>query len=147
LAEEWGQKLAELPVRLIEEPGYRLAGAEEGIRHLAAAIEQLLQTQEQLARDLSARAAAAHARLRDWLQPRTGGKRLALSAAEGMELLRGYAQSRTQSMMVQQTIGAFLGLRGHLSDELREVNFCRVRLGALLKLLQEGANPRRCRSA
>src|SRR5207302_1818167 len=69
LSQEWGQKLAELPVRLIEEPNFRLAGAEEAVRQVVATLEQ--------------------------------------------------------------------SLRGHLSDELREIGFCRVRLGELLRLLEE----------
>jgi len=40
LAAEWGQRLTELHVRLIERPGLRLAGAEEGIRHVVASIRE-----------------------------------------------------------------------------------------------------------
>jgi hypothetical protein len=48
LVQQWGQKLAELPVRLIESPDFRLAGAEEVIRQMVASIEQALQHHEPL---------------------------------------------------------------------------------------------------
>ncbi len=48
LVQQWGQKLAELPVRLIEAPEFRLAGAEEVIRQMVASIEQALQHHEPL---------------------------------------------------------------------------------------------------
>ena len=41
LAAEWSQKLVELPVRLIEDPRFRLAGAEEAIRLIVSNVEQV----------------------------------------------------------------------------------------------------------
>ncbi len=41
-------------------------------------------------------------------------------------------------MVLQQVAAAFVSLRGQLSDQLREINFCRVRLGELLRTF-EGA--------
>ena len=52
-------------------------------------------------------------------------------------MLRGYAKWRHQALVLQNLTTAFVSLRGNLSDELREVNFCRVRLGELLRLLEE----------
>src|SRR5262249_8542826 len=66
LTEEWGQKLAELPVHLIEDPGCRLAGAEEAVRQVVATIEQILRHHEPLARDLATRTQEAYARVRAW---------------------------------------------------------------------------------
>jgi len=40
-------------------------------------------------------------------------------------------------MILQHLGSAFVGLRGHLSDELREVNFCRVRLAELERLFSQ----------
>jgi hypothetical protein len=138
LGVEWGQKLAELAVRLIEEPEYRLAGAEEAVRQLVATIEQVLQHHEPLARDLARRADEARGRLAASASavgsgPRKGG----LSTAEAVELLRQYAKSRYQALLLHHLTGTFVSLRGHLSDQLREVGFCRVRLGDLLHKLEE----------
>jgi hypothetical protein len=140
LTNEWGQKLAEMPVRLIEEPDYRLAGAEEAIRQAVASIEQVLQHHEPLAKDLANKAGEAYTRLRSLATPAAkGGRRYALDTADVVELLRCYPKWRFQSLMLQQVSAAFVCLRGHLSDELREVNFCRIRLGELARMLEEPA--------
>jgi serine/threonine protein kinase len=138
VANHWGQKLSELPVQLIEEPEFRLAGAEEAVRLLVGSIEQILQTYEPLGRDLAARATEAYERLRVYCTPPRGTRVPPLTAADLAELLRNYPKWRFQCLVLQQVSSAFLSLRGHLSDELREINFCRVRLGELLRILEEG---------
>jgi serine/threonine protein kinase len=155
----WGQKLAELPVHLIEEPDYRLAGAEEAIRQMVASVEQLLQHHEPLSRELSTRAADAHARLEAYAAPARPAGSSARSttllagrsatatgeapptAAEVLELLRNYPKWRLQSLLMRQAANAFVTLRGHLADEMREINFCRVRLGELQRLLADSPHP------
>ncbi|HXG11429.1 MAG TPA: tubulin-like doman-containing protein [Gemmataceae bacterium] len=146
LIAQWGQKLAELVVRLIERPNFRLAGAEEAIRQAIALIEQILDQQEQAVKDLAERAAETFQRIHALIeQPLRGagrrvggstGRRGPASPAEVAELLHGYARLRFQSLVVNQVIAAYLSLRGHLSDELREVNFCRVRMGELLQAFE-----------
>jgi eukaryotic-like serine/threonine-protein kinase len=138
LVTEWGQKLAELAVHLIEEPQFRLAGAEEAIRQVVASIEQILQHHEPLARDLSAKASEAYVRLKTFLAPaKVPGRRPTLSNADVLELLRAYPKWRFQSLVLQTASSSFLSLRGHLSDEAREINFCRVRLTELQQLLEK----------
>ena len=137
LVSTWGQKLVEMSVQRIEEPEFRLAGAEEAIRQVVASVEQILQHHEPLARELAAKAADAHARLLACVAPaKAAGRRPAMPAAEVLELLRSYSKWRFQSLVLQQASAAFLSLRGNLSDELREVNFCRVRLAELQRLLE-----------
>jgi serine/threonine protein kinase len=137
----WAQRLIELPVQLIEEPAYRLAGAEEATRHLIATIEQVLQHQEPLARDLAEKAAAAYAQLQLVCgQVENGRRRPTLTAREVVELLQYYAKYRLHSQIMYQVLTAYLELRGHLSDEMREISYCRVRLGELLRQL-ESADP------
>jgi hypothetical protein len=57
-----------------------------------------------------------------------------------VELLRAYAKWRFQSLVLTQLSSAFVTLRGHLADEMREINSCRVRLGALLSMFQDPAD-------
>jgi hypothetical protein len=134
----WSQRLAEMSVRLIEEPAFRLAGAEEAVRQAVASIEQILQRQEPLARDLSTRAGEAYARLQLMVgPPRPGVRRPSFSAADCVESMRSFAKWRFQSLVLLQASAAFVALRGHLNDELREINFCRVRLAELQRLLEE----------
>jgi serine/threonine protein kinase len=139
LTAEWGQKLAELSVRLIEEPAYRLAGAEEAVRQSVASLEQALQGQETLCHEIAARTADAYARIQQFLLGGKGGGRRTSAPAEIVELLRHYPKWRLQSLILHQVTAAFVSLRGHLSDELREINFCRVRLTELNRQLQESA--------
>jgi hypothetical protein len=140
LVQAWGQKLAELPVRLIEEPDFRLAGAEEAVRQLVATVEQSLQNHEPLTQELTARAREAFGRLLALAAPpRSGASRRSVPAADVLELLRSYAKWRYQSLVLGQLAAGFVTLRGHLADEMREINFCRVRLTELLRLLEEPA--------
>jgi serine/threonine protein kinase len=142
LAARWEQKLAELTVQLLEQPAYRLAGAEEAVRHVVATIEQLLQHHEPLIKDLTRRAGEAYLRLRSMVHAvRPGGQRLVLPPGDVLELMRAYPKWRFQALMLQQVSVAFLGLRGHLSDELREINFLRVRLTELGRMLESPPEP------
>ena len=151
LVQQWGQKLAELPVRLIEAPDFRLAGAEEVIRQMVASIEQALQHHEPLARELSTRAASSYDSCGCIaclacapMPPACFASRPPAAAscrrwAETQELLRDYPKTLYQSLLLRQAGNIFLTLRGHLADEMREINFCRVRLGELLRMLEEPA--------
>ena len=71
LEAKWEQKLMEFPAYMIEQPEYRLAGAEEAVRHAFGMIEQILQHHEPLAKDLAKRANDAYVRLQAWFDPRT----------------------------------------------------------------------------
>ncbi len=154
LAGEWSQKLAVLSVRLIEEPKFRLAGAEEAIRQIVATIEDILQHHEPLCLELTEKATEAYATLRAVAglfapQPPSGTERRAASTPptkkpsitpqETFELIKFYSKWRYQSLLLQNLASSFVGVRGHLSDQLREVNFCRVRLTELARLFEESA--------
>src|SRR6185437_4823144 len=66
--------------------------------------------------------------------------------AEAQQLLRGYPKTLYQSLLLRQAGNIFLTLRGHLADEMREINFCRVRLGELLQRFEEPADSASSRS-
>ena len=52
-------------------------------------------------------------------------------------MLRSFARCRYQALVLQQAMTLCVGLRGQLSDQLREVGFCRQRLSELLGLLSD----------
>jgi serine/threonine protein kinase len=141
IVEEWGGKLGVLIVRLIESPQFRLAGAEEGIHRVIASLQKVLEHHEPLTRDLTARAADAHARIRALIallrKPAGGKSRQMPTPSEVQELLRCFPKWRYQSLVLQQVTRGLVSLRGLLSDELREVNFCRARLGELARSFEE----------
>jgi hypothetical protein len=144
LVTAFGQKMAELAVCLIELPAFRLAGAEESIRQLSTTIEQVLQHHEQLLKELADRAAAAyegvHAlaeQLRAGKGPRPpAGRRAAAGAHPLVELVRSFSKSRYQSLILQRVTSIYVSLRGQLSDQMREVGFCRDRLKDLCRALE-----------
>jgi serine/threonine protein kinase len=137
LANEWSQKLAEMAVHLIEEPAFRLAGAEEAVRQAIATLEHSLQSHETLASELSQSARQAHDALWALARAQPGGRKPSTTAQEAYELLRAYPRWRFQSLALAHLSSAFVSLRGHLSDELREINFCRVRLSELHRMFEE----------
>ena len=154
IADECEQKLAELAVTLLEDPNYRLAGAEEALRQFCATVEQALQAQETLAKELAEKASQLYQRIQHlidkplqgspptstkWIGRRTATTANKFSAADLLELVRTYAKSRYHSLTLTHLNNLYVGLRGHLSDQIREVGFCRQRLGELLGLLQPAA--------
>ena len=64
-----------------------------------------------------------------------------LNAADICELVRTYAKTRYHSLVLTHLNRMYVGLRGHLSDQIREVGFCRDRLSELLRLLQPASGP------
>jgi hypothetical protein len=136
LTAQWGRKLTELILHLVEEPQYRLAGTEEAIRQVVARLERTLENHEKLSSDLATRAAEARARIHALLRamPSLPSVKARVAAStELRELLRNYPKWRNQSLHLQSLGRALVGLRGNMTDQLREINFCRVRLGELLQ--------------
>jgi hypothetical protein len=140
------QKLAQLVVALIENPNFRLAGAEEALRRLHAQVEEALQSQEPLANDLQQRAAAVYKRIHTLMgagnvpaqspSPRKASFRrapagLSPTVTELLELLRSFPKCRYQALIMQRITALYVSLRGMVSDQLREVDFCRARLREL----------------
>jgi hypothetical protein len=155
LIEEWSATLEQLSVQLIEEPAYRLAGAEESLRQFIATIEQSLQSHESVLRDLTDRAARSfEVVLAISSLNKTGSRKTGMTSQEAINLLREYPRWRYQSLLLDFVIKSFVGLRGQLSDLMREVNFCRNRLGDMQRyfedvpqyektLLREAATPQK----
>jgi serine/threonine protein kinase len=137
----WGQKMTEMVVRLIEQPGFRLAGAEEAIRQIVASIEQVLQSYETLATELEKRSQDAFYRIYGILagldKKSIAKNRVAAALAELNDLLGKYPKWRYQHLVMRQVTRSYISLRGNFSDELREINFCRNRLGELLKAFEQ----------
>ena len=150
VVDQYELKMAELVCWLIEQPAYRLAGAEEALRQLRSGVEQALQTHEHLAQELHLRAVTAYKRMQKLLEnstsstPTTSVWRPTFSRRnagpspvimELLEALRTFPKYRYHSMIMQQVTALYVSLRGLLSDQLREVDFCRARLGELHVLL------------
>ncbi len=157
IADDCDHKLSELIVHLLEDPHYRLAGAEEGLRRLGDIAEQALQSQETLTKELHDRAAALFQRvqallesphLKNLTQSTSGPWKLGLGrkaanaptfAQDLLELIRLFAKTRYQALVLGHIQRLYVSLRGHLSDQIREIGFCRMRLRELASLVEDKA--------
>ncbi len=141
LAAEWSQKLAEVAVRLIEEPTYRLAGAEEAIRQAVKLLEKILETHEPIVKRLQEQSGEIFTEICTTLsqvEQQGSWRRVQLTSKNVIDLLAAYAKTRYHSLVLGQVVGVYVSLRGHLSDTLREINFCRTRLKELRDILAAG---------
>ncbi|VTS02339.1 tubulin-like doman-containing protein [Tuwongella immobilis] len=141
---EYESKLSEMAVYFLEEPQFRLAGAEEAIRQLSdcfkRALDRLDPELQQLERELP--------ELLGKLLPLIGslqsasrllsfGRNKAAISQEVIELMRTYAKQRYRQNVLLAARSIYRSLLGHAPEYLREVNFCRLRLTDLAKTLQE----------
>jgi eukaryotic-like serine/threonine-protein kinase len=131
-----GQKLAEFVVGMIEQPEFRLAGAEEAVRQFISLIDKGLTHHEPFCKDFVDKSANAHRHLHGLvgqLQKQLSAGRKGLSFAAGTarelsELLQTYPKMRYQSLVLQQFSAVYVSMRGNLSDLLHEINNCRMQL-------------------
>ncbi|HEX3314934.1 MAG TPA: tubulin-like doman-containing protein [Gemmataceae bacterium] len=145
-------RLAELIVALIEAPQFRLAGAEEAVRRFGIVVEDALKIQEGLAKELSERAAALYKRIHEifdridkvddksssgstWFSRKTTST--SKTGTDVLDLLRVYSKTQYQALLLTAINRLYIGVRGHLSDQLREIGFCRTRLEELAGLIRE----------
>lgn len=154
LTDSLDRQLTALVVRLLEEPVFRLAGAEECLRQFCRIAELALQAQETLTKELNDRAVLLYQRMQTLLEspqpvniaqsntiwkfglarkPASGGANFGPTL---LELLRVYAKTRYQCLILRHINRLYVSLRGQLSDQIREVGFCRQRLTELSGLLE-----------
>jgi hypothetical protein len=136
------EKLASFVTSFIEQSGLRLAGAEEAVRQAVTLIEQELRNQERLGQELRARAEAAHSRIHALLESTSQesghkNRRAAAPVKDLVDLLQGYPIWQYQSLIFQRLSDVYVSLRGCLTDQLREINYCRTRLTELLSNFQD----------
>src|SRR5262249_31378949 len=99
---EYDKKLAEMAVHFIEQPGARLATAEEAIRQLIARLQDLVQSYETLYLSLERDVIEVFKRLFPMigqLDAGSLGTRKSIVAQEVLELLRTYPKKRYHAMV------------------------------------------------
>jgi hypothetical protein len=139
LTAEWQQKIDGFTLQLIECPEFRLAGAETAVRQGVGLVEQILTHHEPLVKELTGKALAGSERLHFLAANYASifrGRRADSLLKELHELLSQYPKWRLQSLILRRVVYTFTGLRGFLSDQVRELGFYRLRLGELATLLQ-----------
>ena len=147
LVKTWNEKLAEMVLSLIEKPDFRLAGSEEALRQLSDTVGKVLEHNEVLCRDLAEQASNAHMRvqsLADALRANPNNpRRNAPIVTELIEVLRQFPRQRYQALLLRRVTDVYVSVRGQLSEQMREVNFCRQRLGELVRIFEETASAAR----
>lgn len=136
---EFEKKLVGFALRLLEKPGFRLAGAEEAIAQIHARLAQVIGHQEEMVGDLTRRSTDAHNRLRELIVhlQMAGGRRTGALTPDIMEQLRSYPKWRYQLLVLRQVVQSCRKLQSRLGDILREVGFCRERLTELLRAFEQ----------
>jgi len=134
------QKLAEMAVHLVEQPRFRLAGAEEAIRQFTNFLQAAIAQQEPLADEFIKRSGEAYLRLNghiDMLTTAVASKRKAPPvAADIFDLLRIYPTLRLRGLMVQRVLTILRSMRGNCPEYLREFGYCRARLLDLVRAFE-----------
>ncbi len=141
LFDAWEEKVTRLTMRLIEQPQFRLAGADESIRQVIGRIDQILIRNDPLSQEYTEKTAQAFERL-EQLRPYVheivrGGRSTVRELTEAVELLRQYPKWRYQSLVLRHVNSTFSKLRDFLSDKTREIAFCRTRLVELSRAFDE----------
>jgi eukaryotic-like serine/threonine-protein kinase len=139
----WSARLAAFAVSLVEQPEYRLAGAEAAFRDLVNTIDNVCSEQEPLIKEFGSRSQDAReriAKLMENLSNPAAARRNASLLPNLIELVRAYPRWRLQCLILQRVSAAYVSLRGALSDQHREVNYCRERLHAIKRRLDEAPN-------
>jgi serine/threonine protein kinase len=139
LTSDAGDRLVAWAMQFLDLPGYRVAGAEEAVRQSMAAMEERLQQLDVELQQLTADGQTAEQDLQNMLAESEKGlatgrrgelRRAQLSAALAEQLLRLPAL-RLQRMVTERLTGVHLSMRGRLSDQNKELGFCRHRLRQL----------------
>ncbi len=136
--------LSEIAVSFIEQPQYRLAGAEEALNQITARLNEAIEGLESESATVNREVAETYARL----FPLIGGlnasggfsklvARKGAIAAELIEVLTIYPRRRYRSLLVSTAATLYRGLLGNIPEYLRDVAYCRSRLAGFAQALDQ----------
>lgn len=138
---EYEQRTNEFLTRLVEEPRFRVSGAEEASRQITAAIRNIGQAQQSLYHSLLARAADAHAHIHALARNLQKGTwwpgRKAKIAVELRRALEEYPRTRYQGLLREHLLALYRGLLEDLARRQQELTLIGKRLEQFQRLLQE----------
>ncbi len=126
--------LATVAVSFIEQPQYRLAGADEALAQMTARVHAVVEQVEHEYRQTAKAATDTYARLFPLLGSLVGGSALSLVgrraslSAEVRELLAQYPRQRYRALLLAAAMSLFRKLRDGMPEYSRDVTYCRERL-------------------
>ncbi|MBX7102657.1 MAG: protein kinase [Gemmataceae bacterium] len=132
LVREFGTQLAQLAVSLIEQPEFRMSGAEEAVHQLRSRIDEFRNRHASEADRYSELATRAFERIQQALST-TGGRK---SANEFAEAAKSYPGSRLAALVHRRIAEIGLTLSNDLGEQANEIGFCRQRLDELIQGLK-----------
>jgi serine/threonine protein kinase len=126
--------LATVAVSFMEQPQYRLAGAEEALTQITVRLNDAIDQLEQEHRAKSREATEAFARLLPVIGGLAGGSGFSLvgrrgaMTAELLELLVEYPRKRYRTILLSSALTLFRKLRDGMPECTRDISFCRGKL-------------------
>jgi len=134
IARELAPRVTRLATTLLEHPDYRLVGAEVVVEQAQMLIDTALKQYEPMAASLSAQAIDAYYKIQSYLSNDKSQRKP--SAVELADAIRSYPTWRYQSLILRQTCRIYSTIKTHLTDQLRELKFCRQRLEEITQRFQ-----------
>ncbi|VTR99911.1 protein kinase domain-containing protein [Tuwongella immobilis] len=135
IALDWNHHLLERAIAWMDQPGPRLAMAEESVRRLMEFADHRVAELAWLAQERSMRAQQARAEVQAALDayPKQAGFRLFGSRAGRilrvfLDQVREFAELRYREELEHGIVDTFRRLRAHLEERLGDLSFCRQRL-------------------
>jgi hypothetical protein len=122
--QDWSHRLRQIALCLIEQPGFRLFGAETAAASLQTLCRQAIAHFEPHLHERSQRAEAAYQAAERLLAEDVRRKR----GAEIADYLTQFSLARFQLLLGRTVSQVFVRLNDYLADILKEVNLCRRRL-------------------
>jgi len=137
VAKDAERELAFMAVQFIEQPQFRLAGAEETVRQISDRLKFQIETLEPMRVELDKEVRSQYNKLIQLIGAlnHTGGISGMInwksSVADLFDLLRYYPRKRLQLHVLDMALAVYRKLQGSTPEILREINFCRSTLNDL----------------
>ncbi|MBX9583416.1 MAG: hypothetical protein K2X87_24200, partial [Gemmataceae bacterium] len=135
LGREAEAAVALMAVGFVEQPEYRLAGAEEAVRQLGERAKRQVDALEPVRADLDREVRTLYSRALQVIGGLTGGRLAAIrsagATAEALDLLRVYPRKRFQLHLLDHALGLYRRLAGAAPEYLRDLGTCRAALADL----------------
>jgi serine/threonine protein kinase len=121
-------QLAQMAVTLIEQPQYRLAGAEEAVRQIEDRLKRQVTALESIHADLTKEIKALFTKLLQTIGGLPTGSFGWKASAEILDLLRAYPRKMVRFHVLDFALSAYRKLHGSTPEYLRDIGTCRAGL-------------------
>lgn len=142
LAKQCSTQLVSTLLTYLDRPGLRVAGAEEAIQFVSQMLEGWLKQYEQEIEQATLTMTGLLDRLKGELAEwerlvRVGSRARRTPSFPPADWISRAAHLRYQQILHQGLLTVYLALRGRLTDQMKDLRFCRTRFGDIQKLFDE----------